>query len=69
MRYKKYMNTIMAKNFPRKIQDNKPESKKIPENPNQDKYQRTHTHTQTYMGISQSNCRKTKLKISQTEKK
>lgn len=39
------MNTIMAKNFPRKIQDNKPESKKIPENPNQDKYQRTHTYT------------------------
>ena len=68
MRCKKYMNMIMAKNFPRKIQDYKPESKKSQRTPIKINT-KAHTHKQTYMGISQTNCRKTKIKISKTEKK
>ena len=58
----------MAKNFPRKIQDYKPESKKSQRTPIKINT-KAHTHKQTYMGISQTNCRKTKIKISKTEKK
>ena len=68
MRCKKYMNMIMAKNFPRKIQDYKPESKKSQRTPIKINT-KAHPHKQTYMGISQTNCRKTKIKISKTEKK
>lgn len=45
---------IMAKDIPEWIQDNKPESKKISEDPNHDKYQNTHTNTYTWIKHGQT---------------